>query len=155
MMKYILAGIIALITWACVTTGDLEEFSGIQTEAIEAISEAQRDHQRKVEELLDDTTKTDAEILEGLAQLSKEREAVVKEIAEQTGKSVEELVQIIQERTKAVAGAAGTLTGNALVDMLLTALIGGGAAYAGVNKSRDNRRLVRGEPVAVQPLPHT
>ena len=155
MIKYLLVGCAALITWACVTTSDLVEFSEIQTEAIEAISEAQREHQRAVEELLADGTKTDAEILDGLAQLGKEREAVVKEIAAQTGKSVEELVQIIQERTKAVAGAAGTLTGNALVDMLLTALLGGGAAYAGVNKSRDNRRLVRGEPVGAQPLTHS
>lgn len=155
MMKYILVAFIALYTWACVTTGDLQEFSTIQREAIEAVSEAQRQHQLAVEALLEDTTKTDEEILTGLAQLAKEREAVVKEIAEQTGQSVEELIQVIQDRTKAVAGAAGTLTGNALVDMLISIAVGGGAAAMGVNQIRDKRRMVRGEPTGVLPLTHT
>lgn len=155
MIKYILAGVCSLGLWACVTTADLAEFTGIQNEAIEGIAEAQREHQDAVEELLADSTKTDAEIIEGLAQLAKEREAVVKAIAEETGQSVAELLEAIENRTKAVVGSAGTLTGNALIDLLLSTLLGAAGGAAGVNRIRDNRRVARGEPVGVQPLTHS
>lgn len=151
MIKLLLASAAALCLWGCVTTADLVEFSDIQNEAIESIAQAQREHQDAVEALLADGTKTDEEIIEGLAQLAKEREAVVKAIAEETGQSVEELIKAIETRTKAVVGSAGTLTGNALIDLLLSTLLGAAGGAAGVNRIRDHRRLVRGEPVGVQP----
>jgi hypothetical protein len=155
-IKYILACVAILgLVVACVMPRDLVEFTDIQLEAVDRISVAQQEHQAKVEALLTDNTKTDAEIIEGLSQLSKEREAIVKAIAEETGQSVEELVQVIQDRTKKLADSAGTLTGNALVDILLTVLGAAGASTVATNSIRDKRRLVRGEPVAVQPLTHT
>lgn len=158
-MNYFLGFIAALVAFfsvpSCVTTGDLAEFTEIQQTAIDGIQVAQEEHQRKVEILLGDVTKTDSEILEGLQQISKEREAAVKAIAEQTGMSVKELIQVIEDRTKAVAGAAGTLTGNALVDLLLSTLLGAVGGAAGVNRIRDQRRLVRGEPIGTSTPSHT
>jgi len=157
MLRYILpiaTGLFILV--GCVTTRDLRELADVHERSVVGLVEAQEAYQHRVEEILADQSKTDAERLESLRSASEIRNSALEEVARVAGTSVAQLVQLIEARTEAALNGVGTVTGNPLIDLLVNTLLAAGLGAAGADKLRDRRRLVRGEPVGAGiPLNHS
>jgi len=131
----------------CVTTADIDALADIHQQSIQGVVEAQESYQQRVEALLADADRTEAERLAGLREAAEVRNKALEEIAKVAGTSVDQLVQLITARTQAAVEGVGTVTGNPLIDLLVNTLLAAGLGAVGADRLRDRRRLLRGEPV--------
>jgi allophanate hydrolase subunit 1 len=132
---------------SCVTTADIDALADIHQQSIQGVVEAQESYQQRVEALLADADRTEAERLAGLREAAEVRNKALEEIAKVAGTSVDQLVQLITARTQAAVEGVGTVTGNPLIDLLVNTLLAAGLGAVGADRLRDRRRLLRGEPV--------
>lgn len=139
----------------CVTTGDLQELADIHEQSIQGIKTAQVEYQVKVEDILADASKTEAERFEELKEAADTRNDAIEAIAKMAGTSVEQLIAVIEARTEAAVEGVGTVTGNPIIDLLVNTVLAAGLGAAGADRIRDRRRRLRGEPVGpAVPLHH-
>lgn len=139
----------------CVTTGDLQELADIHEQSIQGIKTAQVEYQSKVEDILADASKTEAERFEELKEAADTRNDAIEAIAKMAGTSVEQLIAVIEARTEAAVEGVGTVTGNPIIDLLVNTVLAAGLGAAGADRIRDRRRRLRGEPVGpAVPLHH-
>ena len=131
MNRLLAAALGAVLLCSCVTSGDLRRIEDAQALRAAEIERAVAEY------------RSDAITGE---ELDKRVTAANQEAAKETRSVIEE----VQERTEANIAAIknGPITGNPILDALLTAGVSAGTAYFGVNKVRDGRRRMRGEPVA-------
>lgn len=150
MIKYILPIFACLfLVVGCVTTGDLQELADIHGESLHGIKVAQEEYQAKLEGILADQTKSEAERYDDMREAAEARNKAIEEIAKAAGTSVDQLIAVIEARTKDAIEGVGTVTGNPLLDLFVNTLLAAGLGAAGADKIRDRRRLLRQEPVGV------
>lgn len=142
------------ISVGCVTTADIDALARIHQESIAGVVEAQEEYQARVEVLLQDADRTEAERLAGLKEAAEVRNKALEEIAKVAGTSVDQLIHLITARTQAAVDGVGTVTGNPLIDLLVNTLLAAGLGAVGADRLRDRRRLLRGEPVGTATHPH-
>lgn len=140
---------LALIVTGCVTTSDIERLGQIQESTFLKLSTAQVEYQKKVEAALAETSLSDDARLQEIKEAAQVRNEAIEGIAKLAGTSVSQLIDVIERRTLSTIEGVGTLTGNPLIDMLLSVLGASGLGVFGANKIRDHRRALRGEPVAL------
>lgn len=124
---------LALLAASCVTAADLERRDA-------ALARWQDSAQQRLEQLQSGTI-TRAEY-----------DRLAKEARGDLEGELKAVVETVKERTAAI-GEAGPITGNPLVDLIGTVLLGAAGTYLGVNRARDHRRALRGEPVTTAPAP--
>ena len=140
---------LALVVTGCVTVSDIERLGQIQESTFLELSAVQVEYQKKVEAALNEAALSDDARLQEIKEAAQVRNQALEEIAKLAGASVSQLVDVIERRTLATIEGVGTLTGNPLIDMLLSVLGASGLGVFGANKIRDHRRALRGEPVAL------
>lgn len=114
---------------SCVTAGDLQARDA-------ALQRWQDGAELRLEKLADGT----------VTREEYDREA--REAREQLQDDLRAVVENVQDRTeRAVDALSSPITGNPLVDLLGTVLLGGAATYTATNRVRDSRRRARSEPV--------
>lgn len=145
LVLFLSAGVFLFVS--CVTTADLQDLADIHEQSIEGIKVAQVEYQAKVEEILMDASKTEAERFEDLKEAADARNDAIETIAKMAGTSVEQLIAVIEARTEAAVEGVGTVTGNPLIDLLVNTVLAAGLGAAGADRIRDRRRRLRGEPV--------
>ena len=121
--------LLTFVITACVMPSDLR-----------SLADSQETYQREVTGILEDSTLTADEKVEAITD---EQEVLSGDI--------EDLLALINDRTTAIVRAPGALTGNGLLDLLLTGVASAVAGGAATNRIRDQRRLARGEPVTPTP----
>ena len=130
-----LIALLALSLFSCVTAKDLQR-----------LQVAQVQFEGEISGIMADADKTATEKLQAFKDANDERMS-------KTG----EVINDIKDRTEAVLASGKNLTGNVLLDTILGSVLAGGAAFVGANKSRDNRRRLRGEatvlPGGIAPPP--
>lgn len=142
------------VSVGCVTTADIDALARIHEDSINGVVEAQEQYQARVEALLQDADRTEADRLDGLREAAEIRNKALEDIAKIAGTSVDQLIQLITARTQAAVDGVGTVTGNPLIDLLVNTLLAAGLGAVGADRLRDRRRLLRGEPVGTATHPH-
>lgn len=139
--------LLAAVVVGCVTSADLQELADIHGDTVAQIQEAQVEYQASVDALLADTSLTAEERAALLDVAAKMRNESVKDITERSGASLSDLIGVVKDRTSGL----GTVTGNALIDILLSIFLGGGAGAVAVDRLRERRRVMRGEVTGITP----
>lgn len=123
-----------LLALGCVTARDLERLAEIHEDSVTGIQQTQVNYQRRIEDILADTTLSDDRRFAELRDAAKVRIESLESLAKLAGMNVEDLLRTVETRTVNAVETVGILTGNPLIDIILGSLLGVGAGAFGAKR---------------------